>query len=141
MKKFTSLLFILCLFIISSIVVIQPVQATPPCGSPLITGCIGACGAPFLASYRVVENGAYCFTTTGSSLCPNTGAVVTIYLNGELELKEDMTYGIFHLIRAKEGDVIRIEANLFGIDNSIVCPWLGELYFELGRLGKRNATE
>jgi len=52
-----------------------------------------------------------------------------------------MTYGVFLIFEAKEGDIITIEANLFGIDNSIACPWLGELYFELGRSGKRNATE
>jgi len=134
----TAMLIVLSLFVITDIAVALPEQAAPPCGMPLIEGCIGACGAPFLVSYRVLENGAYCFTDTGSSLCPNTGAEVTIYLNRELRFQEDMTNGVFIVVGAKEGDVITIEANLFPIDNDILCIWLGELYFKLGRMGKKG---
>lgn len=137
-KIFSVLQIILGLFIAIFILAIQPGQTAPLCGDPLIIGCIGACGAPFLTSYEVRENGAYCFITTGSSLCANTGAEVTIYLNGRLKFKKDMTNGAFIAVGAQEGDIITIEANLFGIDNDIICPWLGELYFKLGRLGKRK---
>jgi hypothetical protein len=139
MKKlaiFIAILIVLSLFVIPDIAVAQPGQGTPPCGMPLIEGCIGACGAPFLVSYRVLENGAYCFTTTGSSLCPNTGAEVTIYVNRESRFVKDMTNGVFIVIGAKEGDIITIEANLFPIDNDILCIWLGELYFKLAPLGR-----
>jgi hypothetical protein len=135
---FTAILIVLSLFVITNIAVAQSGQASPPCGMPLIEGCIGACGAPFLVSYRVLENGAYCFTTTGSSLCPNTGAEVTIYVNRDLRFNKDMTNGVFLVVGAKEGDIITIEANLFPIDNGIVCIWLGELYFKLARLGKKG---
>jgi hypothetical protein len=141
MKKlavFTVILIVLSLFIITDIGVAQPGEPALPCGSPLIEGCIGACGAPFLVSYIVLENGAYCFTRTDSTLCPNTGAEVSIYLNGELRFKSDMTNGVFIVIGAQEGDVITIEANLFGIDNDIQCIWLGELYFKLARLGNKG---
>ena len=139
MKKSIALLLFL-LFTITNIAITKS-QAAPPCGDPLMMGCIGACGAPYLVSYRVLENGAYCFTTMGSSLCPNTGAEVTIYRNGKLKHKKDMTDGVFLVVGAKEGDIITIEANLFPIDNDIVCIWLGELYFKLGKLGKKCAIE
>ncbi len=132
---FTVILIVLSLVVITDIAVAQLGQAKPPCGMPLIEGCIGACGAPFLVSYIVTENGAYCFTQTGSSLCPNTGAEVTIYVNRELRFERDMTNGVFIVIGAHEGDIITIEANLFPIDNG-TCPELGELYFKLGRLGR-----
>ncbi|MGA1841812.1 MAG: hypothetical protein ACMUIU_14400 [bacterium] len=135
---FAAILIVLSFFVVTNIAVALPGQADPPCGRPLIEGCIGACGAPFLVSYRVLESGAYCFTTTGSSLCPNTGAEVSIYLNRELRFKKDMTNGVFLVVGAREGDIITIEANLFPIDNGIVCIWLGELYFKLGRLGNKG---
>ncbi len=137
-KIFPISLIMSCLFLIVFIVAIQPGQTAPPCGMPLIEGCIGACGAPFLVSYHVIENGAYCFTTTDSSLCPNTGAEVAIYLNGKLRSKKDMTNGVFIVVGAQEGDIITIEANLFELDNTIQCIWLGELYFKLGQVGLRK---
>ena len=139
MKKvtfFSVSLIALCLFVITSITLIGSVQAAPLRDNPLIEGCIGACGEPFSTSYTVPKNGVYCFTTTDSSLCPNTGAEVKIYQNGELILKTDMTYGVFFKINAKKRDIITIEANLFGINSCIQCIWLGELYFQLEKLEK-----
>ena len=139
MKKsaiFASILIVLGSFVITDIEVGQAEGRAFPCGSPVIEGCVGACGAPFLTSYRVLENGAYCFTRTESSLCPNTGAEVTIFVNAELRFKRDMTDGVLIVVGAQEGDVITIEANLFPIEGEEPCPFLGELYFILGRLGK-----
>jgi hypothetical protein len=135
---FTVIMIVLSLFLITDIGVAQPEQAALPCGDPLIEGCIGACGAPFLVSYAVLENGAYCFKTTGSSLCPDTGAEVLIYLNGQLRFERDMTNGVFVGVGAKEGDIITIEANLFPIDDEDPCIWLGELYFKLAKMGKKG---
>ena len=141
MKKlaiFTAILIVLSCFVITDIGVAQP--GGPPCGDPLIQGCLGDCGAPFLVSYAVVENGAYCFTQTASTLCPDIGAEVIIYLNGELRFQFDMTNGVFLVVGAKEGDIITVEANLFPID--IVpdppCEGFGEIHFKLARLGKQG---
>ena len=105
-KVFSVILLVLGLFIITNIVINRPVQASQLCGLPVLEGCIGACGAPYLESYVVLEKGEYCFTTTGSSLCPNTGAEAAIYRNEKLKFKGEITNGVFLVIGAEKGDII-----------------------------------
>ena len=141
MKKlaiFTAILIVLSSFVITDIGVAQPGETGPPCGAPVLIGCIGACCETVNFSFRLSDNGAYCFTTTESTLCPDTGAEVTIYVNDKLRFNSDMTNGVFLVFGGKETDIIRIEANLFPIDNEEPCALLGDLYYKIAPLGKKG---
>lgn len=119
------------------------VKLNPPgcsCDNAIASGCVGACGSPGNITYTVqasdvnLPNGLahLCVSQTGSSLCPNTTAVYTIYRNGRTVYHGTIDTGDCRSFKAAVGDVINVVADLGPGDPNIVCIWLGEAYFSLG---------
>ncbi len=119
------------------------------CGTtPVVNGCVGGsdrvpgCQVSYSGTYTVTAEDAdaeqggvvwFCLTATSSSLCPNASAIATVTCNGGKAVSGDLNNMEVLTIKAKEGDVIRIDVELVDRRNDIQCIRLGETQFALTR--------
>ncbi len=119
------------------------------CGTTaVLNGCVGesdrvpGCQLSYSGTYTVTAEDAdaerggdvwFCLASTSSSLCPNMSAIATVTCNGGKAVSGDLNDLEDLTIRAKEGDVIRIDVALVDRRNHIQCIRLGETQFALTR--------
>ncbi|MEM1322992.1 MAG: hypothetical protein AAGG75_22190 [Bacteroidota bacterium] len=104
------------------------------------TGCVGACGTSSTITYPVLcvsaeqRRVALCVRNEASSLCPNTGAIAKVYVNGTLRASGDITaQGSSITFFAACGDQVSVVTSTYPISNNIQCVWLGQLTVGLRR--------
>jgi len=104
------------------------------------TTCLGACGDPATISYPVLCTSAaqravyFCVRNEASSLCPNTGAIAKVYVNGSLVASGDITaVGSSVNFTAHCGSTVKVVTSTYYIGGS-VCVWLGQVTVGLRRL-------
>lgn len=118
------------------------------CEQPVISGCVGECGAHFDATFRVepsdVEGSLgrklaqFCVQRDPDfvpSLCPNRAAVVLVFVNGRHVYtgKSAPSDGFGGFFLAREGDRVEVMGGLLvGRLPTTECIRLGEEHFEIG---------
>jgi hypothetical protein len=127
---FASLLLVLCF----------SATVSAQCSVPVVTGCVGACGATFTATYTVTPAdvfptgvAVFCLGATSNSLCPSDRAVATLRRNLGPISTGNLDQGDVLKRKAVAGDVLTITVTDVLVDPSISCFWLGETHFALSR--------
>ena len=104
-----------------------------PCDT-VARGGVGESGASSMLHYEV-EAGrkqSMVLERTTSSLCPNTGAVAMLVVNGDVVAHGNITAeGSSIRAKANPGDHVIAIVHTIPLFNEIVCIRLGELSFEL----------
>ena len=105
------------------------------------TSCVGACGAtatistPVLCASSASRSVRFCVRNEASSLCPNTGAVATIFIDGvPVSTSIITTVGSSVSFFAKCGSTVKVVTTTYPLNNGIECVWQGELTTGLRRL-------
>lgn len=103
---------------------------------PLIVGkgCVGECGKTAKIEYKVKAtiNKMIIARTVKTSLCPNTGAYVFLFKNGEEVANGSITKdGASIQTEAAPEDRIVVYVMMYPLFNKIKCIRLGELNFVL----------
>lgn len=102
-----------------------------PC-EPVDTGSVGESGASDLLHHRPGTDRQMVLRTTGTSLCPNTGAVAVLTVNGLPKAFGDMTANDSSIqTEAKAGDHVVAIVHTVPLFNDIACVRLGELFVAL----------
>lgn len=96
--------------------------------SPLLTGCVGACGSSFSGSFVAPTERVYRFSAT-SSLCPNHDAFAAIIVNGSVEWSGQVVNGTNVKFKAEAGHTVTVLAGIAPNGKPIQCVWLGEVNF------------
>ena len=97
-------------------------------------GGVGESGASHQLSHQVTGNIAkqMVLRTTETSLCPNTGAVGVLLVNGEPQALGNLTEeGSSIQAEANPGDWVVAIVHTVPLFNEIMCIRLGELCFRL----------
>jgi hypothetical protein len=111
------------------------------CGTvTLLSGCVGACGTSYSATYTVQPGdvgpngvGVFCLGATSNSLCPSHDAVGTLRRNlGPIQVGR-LDEGDVLFVRGRVGDVLSVTVNTVQVDPNIFCFWFGETHFALMR--------
>lgn len=98
------------------------------------SGGVGESGASSLVTHQVTAkiSKLMVLRTTESSLCPNTGAVALLVVNGVVEAAGNVTaVGSSIQAEAPPGSWVIGIAHTFPLFNDIVCVRLGELSYRL----------
>jgi hypothetical protein len=111
------------------------------CGNvTLLSGCVGACGNSYFATYTVTASdvgpngvGIFCLAATSNSLCPSHDAVGTLQRNLGPVQSGSLDEGDVLRVRARVGDVLTVTVNTVQVDPNIFCFWFGETHFALTR--------
>jgi len=105
------------------------------------TSCVGACGSSSTISYPVLcvssvsKTVRFCVRNEASSLCPNTGAVATVFIDGNPVSTSVITpVGSTISFSAKCGSKVKVVTTTYPLNNGIHCVWQGELTVGLRRL-------
>lgn len=110
------------------------------CGSTaVLSGCVGACGASYSASYTVTPSdvgpygvATFCLAATSNSLCPSHNAYATLRKNNNRAINGNLDEGDVLSLKAVVGDVLYVTVDAVEV-NDIQCVWLGETHFSLTR--------
>jgi hypothetical protein len=115
-------------------------SASAQCTVPVLTGCVGACGASYSATYTVTAADVgplgvalFCLGATSNSLCPSDNAYATLQRNSGPILTGNLNLGDVLKLKARAGDVLTVTVTDVFVDPSISCFWLGETHFALSR--------
>jgi hypothetical protein len=111
------------------------------CGTTaLLSGCVGACGSSYTASYTVTAAdvgpfgvGVFCLYATSNSLCPSDIAYATLQRNGNLVGAGDISNGAVLACKATVGMVLTVTVYDIFVNPNINCFWQGETHFSLFR--------
>jgi hypothetical protein len=116
------------------------ISASAQCSVPVLSGCVGACGSGFTATYTVTPadvfpNGVaiFCLGATSNSLCPSDNAYATLQRNSGPIRTGNLNLGDVLKVKALAGDVLTVTVKDIVVDPSINCFWLGETHFDLAR--------
>jgi hypothetical protein len=114
--------------------------ASAQCSVPVLSGCVGNCGASYTATYVVTPADVFptgvaifCLRATSTSLCPSDDAIGTLRRNLGPIRTGRLDEGDILKVKAVAGDVLSVTVTDVVVDPSIACFWLGETYFELAR--------
>lgn len=114
----------------------------PSCGSTaVLSGCVGACGSSYSASYTVqasdippyADVAEFCLAATSNSLCPSDNAFATMRVNNGRQITGNLNLGDVLSMKAAAGDVIYITVTDVFVNPKVQCIWLGETHFSLTR--------
>ena len=110
------------------------------CGTTaVLSGCVGACGNFYSASYTVQasdipagqEVAEFCLAATSNSLCPSHNAFATMRKGlSNRNMTGNLNLGDVLSVKAKAGEVIYITVRTVQASN-VVCVWAGETHFSL----------
>lgn len=111
------------------------------CGNvTLLSGCVGACGMTYSASYTVQPgdvgaNGVavFCLGATSNSLCPNHDAQAVLVRNGTSTQTGNLDEGDVLSMKGTVGQVFTITVNAVQVNDKVDCIWLGETQFSFMR--------
>jgi hypothetical protein len=111
------------------------------CGNvTLLTGCVGACGSSWTASYTVQPGdvgpngvGYFCLSATSSSLCPSHNAAASMTRLGTTNTG-NLNLGDVIWTKALVGDVIDLKVDEVFVNPKINCIWQGQTDFSFMRL-------
>lgn len=127
---FASLLLVLCF----------SATVSAQCSVPVVTGCVGACGATFSYTYTVTPAdvfptgvAVFCLAATSNTLCPSDRAVASLSRNFGPAIFGNLDQGDVLKRKAVAGDILTITVRDIVVDPSISCFWLGETHFALSR--------
>ncbi|HHG84504.1 MAG TPA: hypothetical protein ENJ82_07135 [Bacteroidetes bacterium] len=129
---FALILVALMTFSFSSVDRLCPLEENALCGATILTDCVGTCGNGFKRGVIAPVSGLYCLEAT-SSLCPNTGAMTRLAVNGTIIFAGDASGGMSLNFYATAGSVIKLGSELFNKKSNVVCVWLGNVNFTLRR--------
>lgn len=111
------------------------------CGTvTLLSGCVGACGGSYSATYIVTAGdvgptgvGVFCLSATSNSLCPSHDAVAVVQRNSNPKRTAILSDGESMRFKVLAGDVITVTVDAVFVDPNINCVWFGETHFSLMR--------
>lgn len=111
------------------------------CGNvTLLSGCVGACGMSYSASYTVQPGdvgpdgvGLFCLAATSNSLCPNHDAQAVLVRNGTSVQTGNLDEGDVLSMKGLVGHVFTIYVNAVQVNDKVDCIWLGETHFSFTR--------
>jgi len=102
------------------------------------SGCVGECGTSSSISYTVPgptgRNNQLLLFKDNSNLCPNTGALAFIRVNGVFVAAIDLSTSNGQMFTARGGDVVTVSVTTFNKNNGISCKRLGNLNFSINYL-------
>ncbi len=104
------------------------------------TTCVGACANVGVINYSVlcpsdVRGVRFCVRNEATSLCPNTAALVKIYVNGSYVAGGDITpLGSSITFAARCGSTVKVVAYTVYLGGPIQCVWQGQTTVGLRRL-------
>ena len=132
-----SLLLLLLLVLVLALASTGPAQAKEPAldaGPTVATGGVGESGADCFL-HHVPTGGThsvYLLRTVKTTLCPNTGAVAMLLVNGVPQAHGVITaQGSSLRVEANSGDHVIVLIHAIPLFNEISCIRLGELQVEL----------
>ena len=116
--------------------------AMSQCGNvTILSGCVGACGTSFTASYTVQPGdvgangvGYFCLSATSSTLCPSHNAAAVLDRNAGDPRTGNLNLGDVVWHKALVGDVLDVQVDAVFVTPKINCIWFGETQFSLMRL-------
>ncbi len=116
-------------------------SAMAQCGTyTLLSGCVGACGTSYSASYTVTASdvgpsgvGVFCLGATSNSLCPTDNAYATLTRNGVSSQSGNLNLGDVLAMKARVNDVFTITVTDVFVSPSVDCFWQGETQFSFMR--------
>jgi hypothetical protein len=117
------------------------ISAMAQCGNvTLLTGCVGACGSSWTASYTVQPGdvgpngvGYFCLGATSNSLCPSHNAAASLIINGTT-YTGNLNLGDVVWTKGVVGDVIDLQVDEVFVSPKINCFWQGQTDFSFMRL-------
>ena len=130
------------LFLTLSLIIGLSFAAMGQCGNvTILSGCVGACGTSFTATYTVQPGdvgangvGYFCLSATSNSLCPSHNAAAVLDRNASDPRTGNLDLGDVVWHKALVGDVLDVQVNTVLVFPKISCFWFGETQFSLMRL-------